>query len=429
VSAAPASVTATSASRRRAAPDDVAFIQHSAGTTGLQKGVALSHRTVLRQIDHLAACLRLDESDRIYSWLPLYHDMGLIACFMLPLVRHVPLVMQDPMTWVMQPLAMLELISKYRCTIGWLPNFAFQFSARRVEPSDREGLDLSSVRALVSCSEPVRARSIDEFLAAFAPAGLRADAVQTSYAMAENVFAVTQSGIGGGATPARLWIDAARLRDDRVAVAVSSDAPGAVCLVSSGRCLPENEIRILDVDGAEMPDDRVGEIVIRSDSLFSGYWNRPDLTAAVLRDGWYRAGDLGFVHGGEVYVLGRKNDMMIIAGKNVYPEDVEAIAHEHPAVHDGRAVALGVDNAETGTEDLVIVAEVEGDDAFRDASAIERAIRQAVSTELGVAVRRVFLKPRGFIVKSTAGKPARRDTRAKLLREHTELSRVSGEHA
>jgi len=150
-------------------PEGLAFIQHSAGTTGLQKGVALTHRAVLTQINHLAEAIAITPEDRIYSWLPLYHDMGLIACFMLPLVYHVPVIMQSPLEWVMRPGTMLELISSYRCTLAWVPNFALQFLARRVRPEDRSRYELSSLRALINCSEPVRAASMDEFIAAYEP--------------------------------------------------------------------------------------------------------------------------------------------------------------------------------------------------------------------------------------------------------------------
>src|SRR5208337_1438092 len=159
-------------------PDSLAFIQHSAGTTGLQKGVALTHASVLRQLEHLAQALKIDTAtDRIYSWLPLYHDMGLIACFMLPMAYHVPLVMQSPLDWVMHPETMLQVISEHKCTLAWLPNFAFQFVPRRTRPNRRSQYNLSSVRALINCSEPVRTSSMQEFQNAFAAIGLKADAL------------------------------------------------------------------------------------------------------------------------------------------------------------------------------------------------------------------------------------------------------------
>lgn len=405
-----------------AGSDKIAFIQHSAGTTGLQKGVALSHSAVLRQLDHLAAVLKVNDSDRIYSWLPLYHDMGLIACFMLPLVYHLPVVMQAPDDWVLQPATMLELITQFRCTLSWVPNFTLQFLARRVRAEDREDFDLSSLRALINCSEPVRAQSLDEFTAAYCGYGLRGSAIQSSYAMAENVFAVTQSDPDAPGGPKRLWVDAERFRNEHLAVPVPAHYADALCFVSSGRCLPGNQVRAASADGRDLSAGGVGEILIRSDSLFEGYYNRPDLTDAVLKDGWYWSGDLGFVWDDEVYVVGRKKDLIIVAGKNIHPHDVEEIVGKHPDIHDGRVVALGLYNADAGTEDIVVVAELHHDEAGIDAIVVERAVRGAVVAELGVAIRRVYLKPPRWLVKSTAGKPARAATRDKLLAEHPELN-------
>jgi acyl-CoA synthetase (AMP-forming)/AMP-acid ligase II len=401
------------------AADSLAFIQHSAGTTGLQKGVALSNRAVLAQLDHLAAALEINEQDSLYSWLPLYHDMGLIACFMLPLVLHLPVVMQSPTDWVMQPVTMLQLISQYKCTLAWAPNFTLQFLARRVHLDDRSEYSLSSLRALINCSEPVRASSMDGFLNAYASAGLQPNVLQSSYAMAENVFAVTQSSISS--QPRRLWVDGARLRNEHRAVPVDEGTNEATCFVSSGQCLPGNEVRIASPESNNLPDGAVGEILIRSDSLFDGYYNRPDLTEAALQEGWYWSGDLGFRLDGELYVIGRKKDLMIIAGKNIYPQDVEEITFSHPAIHDGRAVSFGLYNPDLGTEDIIVVAEVEKEDDLNGALDIERAVRSRITAELGVAVRAVYLKPPRWIVKSTAGKAARATTRDKLFSEHPEL--------
>ncbi|HLH29593.1 MAG TPA: AMP-binding protein [Terriglobia bacterium] len=400
--------------------DRLAFIQHSAGTTGLQKGVALTHGAVLTQLEHLAAAIEIDSQDRIYSWLPLYHDMGLIACYMLPLVSHVPIVMQSPMDWVLQPVTMLELISSYRCTLAWVPNFALQFLARRVREEDRRDLDLSPLRALINCSEPIRGHSIDEFLAAYAAYGLQPTALQSSYAMAENVFAVTQSDIR--TPPRRIWVDGSQLLEKNRAVPVAGNEGS--CFVSSGRCLPDNKVRIVSsADGRELLEYEVGEIVIQSDSLFGGYHNRPDLSAAVVKDGWYWTGDLGFFADGELYVIGRKKDLIIVAGKNIYPQDIEEIVSRHPAIHDGRVVATGLYSDDQGTEEIIVVAELETPEDENESFQIERAIRNAIVEELGVVPRAIFLKPPAWIVKSTAGKPARSTTREKLLAEHPALIR------
>lgn len=402
-------------------PGAIAFIQHSAGTTGLQKGVALSHRAVLTQLHHLVSAIKITGEDRIYSWLPLYHDMGLIACFMLPLVYHLPLVMQSPTDWVMQPGSMLSLITQYRCTLSWIPNFTLQFLARRVPAKERMYFDLSSLRMLINCSEPVREQSIQEFYTTYASQGVQLEMLQSCYAMAENVFAVTQSGITGSEKPARVWVDSKSLTDAHIAERAVEGASGSTCLVSSGRCIDGNRVLILSDDGLELPEGHVGEIVIQSDSLLEGYYNRPDLTAKAKREGWYWSGDLGFCLDEELYVIGRKSDLIIVAGKNLYPQDIEEITCSHPRIHDGRAVAFGMFNADLGTEEVVVVAEVEHESDIHNTSSIEQAVRNAIVAELGIAVRAVYLKPPKWIVKSTAGKPARATTREKLLAEQPEL--------
>jgi fatty-acyl-CoA synthase len=402
-------------------PQSLAFIQHSAGTTGLQKGVALTHVAVLRQLRSLAEVLKIDSgNDRVYSWLPLYHDMGLIACFILPMVCHMPVVMQSPLDWVMHPETMLQILSEYKCTLAWLPNFAFQFVPRRTPPSRWPQYDLSSARALINCSEPVRGTSMDEFYRAFAPIGLKREALQSSYAMAEDVFAVTQSDIHRRSE--RIWADGQRFRAEHFIAPVAEETPGALSFVSSGRLLPNHEVRIISDTGAVLPQSGVGEILIKSDCMFEGYYNRPDLTSEAIVNGWYHSGDLGFCLDGELYVVGRKKDLLIIGGENIYPQDIEETVCSHPAIHDGRAVAMGLYNPDLGTEEIIVVAEVEQQELLEAPAVLEREIRSRVVASSGVAVRTILLKPPKWIVKSTAGKPARSATREKLLKEHPELN-------
>jgi fatty-acyl-CoA synthase len=402
-------------------PESLAFIQHSAGTTGLQKGVALTHAAVLRQLEHLAQALKIDAStDRIYSWLPLYHDMGLIACFMLPMVCHVPMVMQSPLDWVMHPETMLQIISEYKCTLAWMPNFAFQFVPRRTSPTRRAQYDLSSVRALINCSEPVRASSMNEFHRAFAAIGLKSAALQSSYAMAENVFAVTQSDIDR--SPALVCVEGQQFRTKQAILPVAEGTAGSISFQSSGRLLPNHELRIVSDSGELLDHRHVGEILIKSDSLFEGYYNRPDLTASAIVDGWHRTGDLGFYLDGELFVVGRKKDLIIVGGENLYPQDIEEIVAGHPAIHDGRVVAMGIHNPELGTDDIVVVAEVEREALLANSGEIDLELRNLVVAGIGVAVRTILLKAPKWIVKSTAGKASRSATREKLLREHPELN-------
>jgi fatty-acyl-CoA synthase len=402
---------------------DLAFIQHSAGTTGLQKGVALTHAAVLRQLEHLAGALRIDgKTDCIYNWLPLYHDMGLIACFMLPMVCHTPVVMQSPLEWVMHPETMLQIITEYKCTLSWMPNFAFQFVPRRTPPSRWAEYDLSSIRALINCSEPVRSSSMIEFETAFSSIGLKSEVLQSSYAMAENVFAVTQSGLGEATAPPRIWADGQQFRSKHLIVPVPQGTPGTVSFMSSGRRLPGHEVRIASDSRALPHSFSIGEILLKSDCLFTGYYNRPDLTSKTLVDGWYHTGDLGFLMDEDLYVVGRRKDLLIVGGENIYPQDIEEIVASHAAIHDGRVVAIGIYNPELGTEDIFVVAEVESAELLANAATIEREIRNLVVNGIGVAVKTVFLKPPKWLVKSTAGKAARSATREKLLKEHPELN-------
>jgi acyl-CoA synthetase (AMP-forming)/AMP-acid ligase II len=261
-----------------------------------------------------------------------------------------------------------------------------------------------------------------EFHDAFAPIGLKKNALQSSYAMAENVFAVTQSTIDGPSGPAAIWADGQEFRGAHRIVPVAEGTPGAVSFTSSGRLLPGQSVRIASNSGAALDDGFVGEILVSGDCLFEGYYNRPDLTQKAIVDGWYYTGDLGFFLNGELFVVGRKKDLLIIGGENIYPQDIEEIVSSHPAIHDGRVIAMGVYNPNLGTEEIIAVAEVEREEDLVNAGGIENEIRSSVTSGLGVVVRTIFLKPPKWIVKSTAGKPARSTTREKLLREHPELN-------
>jgi acyl-CoA synthetase (AMP-forming)/AMP-acid ligase II len=243
--------------------------------------------------------------------------------------------------------------------------------------------------------------------------------------MAENVFAVTQSDINRSSGPMRIWADGQQFRKARLIVPVAQGSQGSVSFTSSGQLLPNTELRIASESGADLPPGHVGEILVKSDCLFEGYDNRPDLTASALIDGWYHTGDLGFYLEAELYVVGRRKDLLIIGGENLYPQDIEEIVATHPAIHDGRVIAMGVYNPELGTEDIIVVAEVERKALLADVAEIERDLRSSVVLGLGVAIRTIFLKPPNWIVKSTAGKPARSTTREKLLQEHRELNAES----
>ncbi len=399
-------------------PDDIVLLQHSSGTTGLQKGVALSHRAVFNQLDAYARAIRLTQDDVIVSWLPLYHDMGLIASFVMPILSRVPVAMMSPFDWVRAPARLMQAITRYRGTLCWLPNFAYNFCAQKIRPRDLEGVDLSSLRAVTNCSEPIHWSSHQVFLDRFAPYGLRPDALAVSYAMAENVFGVTQGGIDAPVVVDE--IDARAFVTEGVAAPARS-AGDSLRLVSSGRPIENTRVRALDAERRDLPDRRVGELVIQSDCMLTGYYHRDDLTQQAFHEGWFLTGDLGYIADGEVFVTGRKKDLIIVGGKNIAPQDLERVAGDVPGVHPGRVVAFGVYNEMAGTEDVVIVAEADTEDED-ERLRIGDAIRAAVSRGSDVVLRDAYVVGAKWLLKTSSGKIARSANRDKYLAEFRGLT-------
>ncbi|HML22789.1 MAG TPA: fatty acyl-AMP ligase [Aggregatilinea sp.] len=399
--------------RTPASPDDTAFLQHSSGSTGLQKGVMLSHRSVLNQVAAYSAAIQLAPDDVIASWLPLYHDMGLIAGFVTPIVQGIPLVLMSPFHWVREPAILLHAIQQHRATLCWLPNFAYSFLATRVRPSALEGLDLSSLRAVINCSEPVRADSHRAFTERYTDYGLRPKALATCYAMAENTFAVTQSTVGK--PPHVDVVDRDTLMTARIARPADSQHP-AVEMVSCGVPIPNTTLRVVDAERRDLPDRHVGEIALRSDCMLSGYYHRPDATGQAIADGWYFTGDLGYIADGELYITGRQKDLIINSGKNIYPQDIENALNDISGIHPGRVVAFGVPNDQLGTEDIAVVCEVETEDIEQQAQ-IGREIRARIVQTADVMARYVHLVGPKWLLKTSSGKVARAANRQKFLDE------------
>ncbi|HEX5839708.1 MAG TPA: AMP-binding protein [Anaerolineales bacterium] len=393
--------------------DDIVLLQHSSGTTGLQKGVALSHRAVFNQLDAYNKSLSLNDEDVVVSWLPLYHDMGLIAGFLMPILSGIHLVLMSPFDWVRAPYRLMQSISSYRGTLVWLPNFAYNFCAQKIRDRHIEGVDLSSLRAVINCSEPVRRESHRAFFEHFQKYGLRWNALQTCYAMAENVFAVTQSRLDG--EPLVVEVDREAFMTERVA-RFPYDGRPSMKMMSSGYPLENVLIRILDENGNDLPDYVIGEVALKSNCMLTGYFNRPDLTEKAFRDGWYLTGDYGFISEGELFVSGRKKDMIIVGGKNVYPQDLEMLSYEVPGVHAGRSVAFGMYDEEQGTEEVVIIAEVDSEDVAEQ-QRIADALRVHITRNSAIALRHVKVVGPKWILKTSSGKTARSANREKFLEE------------
>ena len=384
------------------AADDLVLLQHSSGSTGLKKGVALSNRAVLQQIRNYAPTLRLAKDDAIVSWLPLYHDMGLIACTILPAVTGVPVTAISPLQWVTRPSVLLKAISDYRCTLTWMPNFAYEFLAQRVRASQVGDVRLDSMRAWINCAEPTIAQSHRRFLERFEALGVTRESLWTCYAMAETVFAVSQSS---EAPPAGSSGSSARRFSRGGGSPGRRGRRGGRGDVRRGSARG-HQVRIVDERRQVLDDRRVGEIAIHCDSLFTGYFRDPETTANALSDGWYYSGDLGYVADGHVFITGRKKDLLIIAGKNYYPQDIERVVSAVPGVYPGRVVALGLDDPSIGTQRLIVLAEVETE-AQVDDPALAAAVRTQLAGELDCVIDDLRLLPHMWLLKTSSGKIAR----------------------
>ena len=396
------------------------FLQFSGGTTGAQKAVVINSTILSAQLERLRDSLSLTQEDSIVSWLPMYHDMGLIACLWLPLWHGSASTQLAASDWLLNPGLLFELIDRYQGTFCWLPNFAFSYlAAQRDRITGR--YSLHSMRAWINCSEPVRLRSFREFANCFSCWGVTMESLQASYAMAENVFAITQTELQQPA----VTVPRSAVSDAAARVQLAFDLIDDV-YVSSGTPLAGMKVRITSNDHV-CASGEPGEIQLFTESLFSGYWGPQGyVTNAFTADHWYATGDYGFLVDEELFVIGRLKDIIIIGGQNIFPEDVEVLVNSVPAIYPGRVVAFGIMDEQTGTESLVVVAEMRGEYDCVHAQSLGRDIHKLVLTTIGIAPRRVAVVPERWIVKSTAGKISRRETRDRFVRELLQRTQHTG---
>jgi len=286
-------------------------------------------------------------------------------------------------------------------------------------------VDLSSLRAVINCSEPMYLQSHQLFLERFKPYQLRAAALATCYAMAENVFAVTQGGVD--ALVRVDWVEQQALISRQVAVPAREGDPEAIAMLSAGPPIEGVAVRVLDAQGRLLPERTLGEIALQSHFMLTGYYNRPDLTEKAFLDGWYLTGDLGYLAEGELYITGRKKDLIIVGGKNIYPQDLERLAGQVKGVHPGRVVAFGIYNEQAGTEEVVIVAESDEEYSTQAAEAVAEEIRHQVTKGSDIVLRYAHLVGRNWLLKTSSGKVARQANRDKYLAEKAMGEKVSGE--
>lgn len=386
-------------------PADLAFLQFTSGSTSRPKGVAVSHGNLAHNAEaFMVHGLGKDSRvDKGVSWLPLFHDMGLIGFVIGPLFTDIPVVFLPTASFVRAPRLWLETLHKHRGTITYAPNFAYALVSKRLKERDVEGLDLSCVRIAGCGAEPIQRKTLEEFATKLAPAGFDPRAFLPSYGMAEATLAVTFTPRGTGLRADT--VDKATLTEG-TARPVAPSAPGATALVDCGVAFPDHEVRIVGDDGRALPDRTVGQIATRGPSICQGYFKEPELTAAAFKDGWLYTGDLGYLDGGHLYVCGRIKDMIIVRGRNYYPQDIEWIVGELPGVRRGNVVAFG-HVAEDGEEQLVVCAEAHSSEA----AALPEAVTTAVAGAFGLSVHAVAVVPQGTLPRTSSGKPQRAKTK------------------
>ena len=391
--------------------EDIAFLQYTSGSTGDPKGVVLTHANLLANIRAIISGIDIQPDDACVSWLPLYHDMGLIGAWFVPLFTGIPLVVMSPLAFLSRPERWLRAIHRHRATICPAPNFAYELCVRKIAEKDLEGLDLSSWRAATNGAEPVRAETMERFAKRFAPYGFRREALMPVYGLAEATLAVSVPRLGAGYKVDR--IERALFESEGRAVSVArADAP-ALEFVNAGKPVPSVEVRIVDPDGRNLGERQEGRLWFRGPSATSGYYRNPAATRDLLRDGdWIDSGDRAYWGEGEIYITGRAKDVIIKAGRNLYPHEVEEIAGRIAGVRTGCVVAFGAPDERTGTERLVVAAEL------RDVAAakrIEGEIARAVDEAMGMPPDVVVLLPPQSIPKTSSGKLRRSETRRLFL--------------
>jgi len=387
--------------------ESIAFLQHSSGTTGLKKGVKLPYDSVLNQVVSYSESISLTCNDQIVTWLPLYHDMGLITGFIIPLYVGSPIIHMDPFAWVARPTILMDYITKYQTTFCWLPNFAFKHLANSITRSNAS-YDLSSMRAFINCSEVCTPEAFDEFYGACKNFNLDANSLQCCYAMAETVYAVTQTHLG--ATPKRISINPTNAKVGGYVIA-SDDSDGMKEVIEVGSAIKGCNICIYD-NLNELEPGFAGEIGIKADFLFDAYNHQPELTSQKLKNNVYFTGDIGFIWHDSLYVLGREDDVVVINGRNIYSAEVEQILSSVVGLKPGRAIAIGRYYEQVGSMCLVIVAEKS--QGFVSIEKVRREIIHLLHSSLNIAPKEIFFVEDGWLIKTTSGKISRKENVLKL---------------
>ncbi len=403
-------------------PDDIAFLQYTSGSTSRPKGVTLTHANLMANVRCIMHDgLKVRPEDTGISWLPLYHDMGLIGFVLSPVVHRIPVVFLPPLLFLKRPVSWLQAFTRHKGTIAYAPNFAFALCVKRIRDRDLENIDLSSWRVAGCGAEPIRPETLEAFAEKFGKVGFRKTALLPSYGMAESSLAISFTELGEGMKT--LSVDGDTLWSENTVKVVSEDDPRAVRLVSCGPHFPLHEVAAFAPDDttgdAMLPEDKVGELRIKGPSVMQGYWEDAERTKETFAGGWLKTGDLGFLHDGRIYICGRSKEVIIVNGRNYYPQDIEWEASRAEGVRKGNVIAFGArDNVERDRERVVVAFEcqdapnnAEAKDLARDKHPIVQAVRKLVQEGMGLTLDDVVPLAPGVLPKTSSGKLQRAKTR------------------
>jgi len=399
-------------------PQDTAFLQYTSGSTGNPKGVVLTHANLLANIRTMGSVTNASANDVFVTWLPLYHDMGLIGAWLGSLYYGMLAVMMSPLAFLTRPQRWLHAIHDHRATISAAPNFGYELCLKRLSDEDLRGIDLACWRLAFNGAEPVSPDTMQRFHARLAPYGFRWQALMPVYGLAENSVGLTFPPLGRGPLVAHIERDTF-MRDGRAAPASEKD-PHALPMVSCGRPLPNHEVRVVDDNGRELPDAFEGHVQFRGPSATSGYYRNPEQTRALFDGDWLETGDMGYIENGELYISGRRKDVIIRAGRNIYPQELEEAIGNIAGVRKGCVVVIGARDQATSTERLVVIAETRETDPIRTEELREKVNASALDL-LGAPCDEVVLAPPHTVLKTSSGK-----IRRAACREAFEHGRLGG---
>jgi len=394
-------------------PSATAFIQYTSGSTGDPKGVVLSHGNLVSNVRSMIAALQATSEDVFVSWLPLYHDLGLIGAWMGTLYRAAPLYLTSPLNFLVRPDCWLKAISRFRATLSAAPNFAYELCLNKIPDSELEGLDLSSWRVVANGAEPIAVRTMRRFIEKFSRYGFRASTMAPVYGLAENSVGLAFPPMGREPLIERIDREALMMRGRAELARPDDDNPLEV--VACGQPILDNEVRVVDGLGGEVGERIEGELEFRGPSQTSGYFRNEAKSRELFHDGWLRTGDRAYLAGGDIFITGRIKDIIIRAGRNIYPHEVETAIGELPGMRKGGVAVFGVTDAATGTERLVALAETRETNAGARDGLRARAAEVAAAI-LGEPADEIVLVGPGTVPKTSSGKVRRSSARELYLR-------------